>query len=70
MAARFKNFLLNELFFLFLAPTLILLGVVVYGILFDTWYNDVYDILMASGALYLVFQFIRLTAWLAKKILH
>ena len=68
MGARFKNFLLNELFFLFLAPTLILLGVVIRGVLFDIWHHDLYEIFMASGALYLVLLFIRLISRLAKKI--
>jgi hypothetical protein len=68
MGVRIKNFFLNELFFLFLAPTLVLLGVVLVGILYDTWYNDPYEILMTSGALYLVLLFIRLISWLAGKI--
>lgn len=68
MGARFKNFVLNELFFLFLAPTLIMVGVVVKGVLFDTWHNDFYKLFMASGALYLALLFIRLISWLAKKI--
>lgn len=68
MGVRIKNFFLNELFFLFLAPTLVLLGVVLVGILYDKWYSDPYEILMTSGALYLVIQFIRLIYWLAGKI--
>jgi inner membrane protein involved in colicin E2 resistance len=68
MSGRIKNFILNELFYLFLAPTLILLVIVVYGILFDVWYDNAYSILMASGVLYLVLLFLRLTTWLAKKV--
>jgi len=68
MGVRIKNFFLNELFFLFLAPTLVLLGVVLVGILYDRWYNDPYEILMTSGVLYLVLLFIRLISWLTGKI--
>ncbi len=68
MGLRFKNFFLNELFFLFLAPTLVLLGVVAIGIFFDTWYNDPYEISLASGTLYLVMILIRTVTWLGKKI--
>jgi hypothetical protein len=68
MGVRIKNFFLNELFFLFLAPSLVMLGVVIIGIFFDTWYNDPYEIFMTSGALYLTILFIRAVSWLAKKI--
>ena len=68
MGVRVKHFLLNELFFLFLSPTLVLLGVVIIGIFFDTWYNNPYEIFMTSGALYLALLFIRTVTWLTKKI--
>jgi len=68
MAVRIKNFLLNELAFLLLAPTLVMIGIVLYGILFDSWYKDAYNILLASGALYLVILLIRLITWITRKI--
>ena len=68
MAARIKNFLLNELAYLLLAPVLVMIGIVLYGIFFDSWYKDAYDILLTSGALYLVIVFIRLITWFTKKI--
>jgi hypothetical protein len=35
--------------------------------LYDTWYSDMYEIMMLSGAVYLVILFIRMINWLANK---
>ena len=68
MATKFKNLLVNEFIFLIGSATLILLGVVIYGILFDVWYKDAYNIALVSLVIYISSIFIRGLAWLSKKI--
>ncbi|MBR9998487.1 MAG: hypothetical protein KFF73_05915 [Cyclobacteriaceae bacterium] len=68
MGIRIRNFILNELFFILLSPTLVMLCIVVYGILFDFWYKNLIDILLVSFVIYLVLLFIRLVFRTSKKI--
>ena len=37
MWSKIKNFLANEVAYLIGAPTMVMLGIVAYGILFDHW---------------------------------
>jgi len=68
MAAKWKNIILNEIAFILGAPTIIMLGIVAYGILFDHWYKDVYNIALASTLLYLLSIIFRFLLWASRKI--
>ena len=60
MTKKKKNWLARELTYLFLAPLLVLAGVLLAGIMFDNWYKDPMLILKTSGISYLVLLFLRL----------
>jgi hypothetical protein len=68
MWQKVKNFISNEIAYLIGAPTLIMLGVVIYGIFFDYWYKDVYNIILASFLLYILSIVIRFLGWMSGKI--
>jgi hypothetical protein len=68
MSIKLKNLLINELVYILGSPTIIMLGIVVYGILFDVWYKDVYNIALASSVIYVLSILFRLLAWASKKI--
>ena len=60
MAKKKKNWLARELTYIFLAPLLVLVGVLLVGVMFDTWYKDPMLILKASGMAYAGLLFLRL----------
>jgi len=68
MSASVKNFILTEIIYIIGAPTIIMLGIVAYGILFDYWYKDIYNIALASILLYLLSIVIRFLIWALHKI--
>jgi len=70
MWLKIRNFLANEALYLIGAPTLILLGIVVYGILYDYWYKDVYNISLASIMLYVLSIIFRFLGWISGKFKH
>lgn len=59
-----NNWLSTELLYLALAPFLVLLGVLMYGILFDEWNKDIPVILKLSGITYLVILVLRILRWI------
>ena len=63
MAKTKKSWLANELTYLFLAPFLVLLGILGYGILFDIWYKEPKLILEYSGITYGAIMIIRFLRW-------
>ena len=65
MWRKFKNFIANEIGYLIGAPTLIMLGIVAYGILYDYWYKDVYNIVLASLLFYILSVIIRFLGWMS-----
>jgi len=70
MWSKIKNFLFNEAIYLIGAPTLVLLGIVAYGILFDHWYKDIYNIALASLLLYILSIIFRFLGWISGRIKH
>jgi len=58
-----KSWLGTELTFLLLAPFLVLLGVLGYGILFDQWFKDPMVILEFSAITYGAILLLRLFGW-------
>ena len=58
-----KSWLGKELTYLFLAPFLILIGVLAYGILFDRWFKDPILILEYSGIAYAAIIVLRFFSW-------
>lgn len=68
MSSKFKNLLANEFIFMIGSATLVLLGIVIYGIFFDVWYKDIYNIALISLVIYLSSIIIRGLAWVGKKI--
>ncbi len=63
-----KSWLGKELSYLFLAPFLILLGVLGYGVLFDIWYKDPLLILRYSGIAYVVIFVLRFFSWAIRSL--
>ncbi len=63
MSTKYKSKIGSELTYLFLAPFLVLIGVLGYGILFDRWYKDPMIILQASGVAYGVILILRFFSW-------
>lgn len=61
-----KNWFITEITFLLLAPLFALLGVVVYGILFDHMIKDPKTILQFSVIAYLGILAVRLLRWLSR----
>jgi hypothetical protein len=68
MWQKFKIFFSNEIAYLIGAPTLVMLGIVVYGIFFNVWYKDLYNIMLASLLLYILSIIIRFLGWMSGKI--
>ena len=63
MSKNKKSKLVSELSYLFLAPFLVLIGVLGYGILFDKWHKDPLLILEYSAIAYGVIMALRLISW-------
>lgn len=68
MWKKFKDLLAREILYLILAPTLIMAGIVLYGIFIDTWYKDYYNIMVASVLVYVLSIVLRLLFWISGKI--
>ncbi len=68
MSRNNNSWLVRELSFLLLAPFLVLLGVLIYGILFDTWIKDPKFILEFSGYAYGVIIALRFLNWVIKSL--
>lgn len=58
-----KSWLGTEFTYLFLAPFLVLIGILGYGILFDKWFKDPMLILEYSAIAYGVILVLRLFSW-------
>ncbi len=67
-ARKSSNWFANELVYILLAPFLVLIGVLAYGILLDHWYRDPMIILQASGYAYLGILGLRLIFWVINKL--
>ncbi|MCG8305818.1 MAG: hypothetical protein MI975_00405 [Cytophagales bacterium] len=63
MSKKKKSWLGGELTYLFLAPFLVLLGILFYGILFDKWYKDPLLILEYSAIAYGTILILRVLGW-------
>lgn len=63
MSKAKKSRLVKELSYLFIAPFLVLMGILVYGILFDKWFKDPILILEYSGIAYGVILVLRFSSW-------
>ncbi|MCK5206443.1 MAG: hypothetical protein KAQ79_00435 [Cyclobacteriaceae bacterium] len=63
MSKKKKSWLAGELTYIFLAPFLVLIGILGYGILFDKWYKDPILILEYSAIAYGVLLGLRLISW-------
>ena len=61
-----KNWLAGEIAYLLLAPFLVLLGILIYGVLFDTWFKDPIIVLKASLIAYGVIILLRLLGWMLR----
>jgi len=59
-----KNWLATELLYVALAPLLVLVGILIYGVLLDQWYKDPVLILNASGVVYGVILILRIIRWI------
>ncbi len=63
MSRSKKSWLGTELTFVLLAPFLVLMGILAYGILFDQWYKDPMVILEYSAITYGAILILRLFSW-------
>jgi hypothetical protein len=61
-----KNWLAGEIGYLLLAPFLVLLGILIYGVLFDMWFKDPILVLKASLTAYGVIILLRLLEWMLR----
>ena len=61
-----KNWLAGEIAYLLLAPFLVLLGILLYGVLLDSWYKDPIIVLKASLVAYGVILVLRLLGWVLR----
>jgi hypothetical protein len=68
MAKKNNPWLFRELSYLLLAPFLVLMGVVGYGILFDKWHKDPEEILEYSGLVYGILLVTRFLGWSIKAL--
>jgi hypothetical protein len=68
MSKSSKSWIGRELSYIFLAPLLVLLGILTYGILFDRWYKDPMMVLEFSGIAYGAILIIRVFQWIIKGI--
>jgi|GEM_PF-2417730 len=67
MAKKKNSWLARELTYLFLAPLLVLTGILLFGVLFETWYKDPIIILKISGIAYAGLLFLRLFFWIYRQ---
>ena len=63
MNKKNKSWLGSEMIYLFLAPFLVLIGILGYGILFDKWHKDPLMILEYSAIAYGVILTLRFFGW-------
>jgi len=63
-----KSWLGSELTFLLLAPFLVLIGILGYGILFDKWFKDPMLILEYSAIAYGAILVFRLFNWVIRAL--
>jgi len=63
MSKKKKSWLRSELTYLFLAPLLVLIGVLGYGVLFDRWFKEPFLILEYSAMTYGALLVLRLFSW-------
>jgi hypothetical protein len=66
--SRFRRFFWNEFFYWVLSASLVLAGIVVYGVLFDRWYKEWQNILLAGSLIYLLSVLVRSFAWINSRI--
>ena len=67
MFLKFKNLILNEIFYLIISLSVILMLVIARGIFFDDWYKDWQKIALAGGIIYLVTVLFRFFSWTGRK---
>lgn len=68
MAKKKNSWVGRELTYLLLAPFLVLVGILLYGILFDKWYKDPMMILEFSGMAYGAILFLRISKWVIQAL--
>ena len=68
MAKKKNSWLGRELSYLLLAPFMVLVGILVYGILFDKWYKEPMLILEFSGFAYAAILVTRLFGWVIRAL--
>ena len=68
MSRNHNSWLGREITYLLLAPFLVLLGILIYGILFDNWIKDPKLILEFSGYAYGAIIALRFLNWAIKAL--
>ena len=68
MSKKKNSWLGRDLSSLFLAPLLVLIGILLYGILFDQWFKDPMMILEFSGLAYAAILVLRILRWIIKAL--
>ncbi len=68
MSKKKKSRLGGELLYLFVAPFLVLIGILGYGILFDKWHRDPMLILEYSAIAYGIILVLRLISWAIRSL--
>jgi len=68
MSRKKNSWLGSELTYLFLAPFLVLIGILGYGILFDKWYKDPMLILEYSAIAYGGILVLRFFSWVIRAL--
>lgn len=68
MSRKKGSWLGKELTYLLLAPLLILIGVLGYGILFDKWFKDPMLILQYSAIAYGAMMALRFLGWAVRTL--
>lgn len=66
MTQKKNSWVARELSYLLLAPLLVLIGILAYGILLDRWYKDPELILEYSGFTYGAILILRFVAWVVR----
>lgn len=68
MSKKKRSRLGAELTYLFLAPFLVLLGILIAGILFDNWHKEPRMILEYSSITYGVIMVLRAFSWVIRSL--
>lgn len=68
MSKKKKSWIGRELSYLLVAPLLVLVGILSYGILFDKWYKEPMLILEFSGYAYGALLVLRFLNWAIKAL--